>query len=1012
MPTERQKLVDSLYHAALKRNSGSREVFLNRACAGDAELRREVSELLEFDERAGEFLEEPALQLAARQVAARQEADSVFGANVPEEIGPYKVRACLGKGGMGEVYLATDPRLNRNVAIKLLPPEFADDGERLQRFEQEARAASALNHPNIITIHEIGAAGGHRYIVTEHIEGKTLRDRLEELRDKGMPQEEALEFGVQIARALQAAHEAGIVHRDIKPENIMVRKDGLVKVLDFGLAKVSRAHSLAGATLESLNTRLGIVMGTAAYMSPEQARGESVDHRTDIFSFGVILYEMIEGKRPFEGDTAIDVVAAILTSRPAPLGAAKSGTSAGLQRVVDRCLEKKPEKRFQSAGDLAFSLENLHSPSPQRADGGIAAQAPESGEIRRPLSRNRRAALCVAGAAVVILGLLGWTRNLWYPLIEGKPSAGFTFDLPAKWSYQSFEAPAVSPDGKYVVFSAFPNSSEAGLEPVIWLRSMASDRAEPLSGTAGGLSPFWSPDSHTVAFWANGQLRTISISGGSAATICDSTLAPAPRDPRTPQSPARQGQNGLILGANRQGTWAARGTILISVGPRLGQVAATGGQAVALGPFAADEISQSNPRFLPDGDHFLYYARNADSGNDGIYIASLSVPGERKLLLPSVGYAACVPSGYLLYVVENTLMAQPFDMKQLALTGQAVRIADGVVNYAGSPLQVPFAAFTASDNGVLAWHVRGNEVVAAQDTVELTWFDRAGRRLGTVGEPSGYSGPALSPDETRLAVARMDPKTNTRDIWLMNLSGGAHTRLTLDPADDMNPVWTPDGKWVIFSSARSGHRNIYRKAADGTGDVEPLLESMESMYVETLSPDGRFLIFNSRASDAQPPDLAVLSLDAGQKRTLFESSAFREDHARFAPNGKWVAFRSGETSDSDIFVQAFGAGGEGKGSVLRITNDGGRQPEWRGDGKEIFYIKGKNTLMAMDVNTDGLAFSFGVPRPLFSVGLEADERRNRFVVTRDGQRFLVCALAAGTSNSAVQVRLNWLLDIR
>jgi serine/threonine protein kinase len=994
--SERWKQVENIYHAALERQTATREAFLAEACAGDEELRREVASLLDYDGQPASFIESPVLEVAAREWADESFSQSHPPANAPSQVGAYRILSPLGRGGMGEVWLARDTRLGRKAAVKLLPAEFTSQPERVRRFEQEARAASSLNHPNIVTIYEIGEVEGRRFIVTEYVEGETLRQRLR--RRIGLT--EALEIASQVAAALQAAHEAGITHRDIKPENVMARKDGLVKVLDFGLAKLRADRGNGGAgdketrrqgewettnstPLVSLSptpplstppslTAAGAVMGTASYMSPEQARGVKVDHRTDIFSLGVMLYEMLAGRRPFEGATASDVMAAVLTEEPVPLAEVAPEVPITLWRIVRRCLEKEPERRFQSAGDLAFALEELKTSSGLSPNVKASTAARTKSRAARALlsrlgKRWGRRALATAAAGLMLAGAFVVVFYLRKQPDE-KLAVSFTFNLPDNWELPPFDSPAVSPDGKYVVYSAFSPSSQNRDEHSLWLRRLDSAALKPLPDTQGGLFPFWSPDSRFIVFWSNGRLRKFDVSGGPAVTIFETDK---------------------VLAVS--GSWNQEGVILFSLGFMLNRVSAAGGQPVELKPFADGETRQSNPRFLPDGKHFFYLSRNSDRQKDGIYVASLDPGAQRKLVLKNAAVAAYIPTGHLLFARENLVMAQGFDLERFEVTGEPVRVTEQVAN----------PAFSASENGVMAWKVKASD----PDKTRLTWFDRSGKRLGTVGDSGMYSGPSFSPGEDRLVVAMADPKTKMRDLWIMQPLLGDISRLTFDPGDDLNPRWTPDGKWIIFTSTQNGPRNIYRKLANGKGEVEPLLKSEESLHVEDISPDGRFLIFNYYP-DQQEPRLALLSLNGDRKRIPFPNTQFREDSGRFSPNGRWIAYRSMEKGESKIFVRGFPLVGGDAGSKWQISDVGGNQPQWRGDGKELFFLLG-STLMAVEVNTEGASFSAGTPKPLFSVNIESEQRRNRYIGAKDGQRFLVVLRAPTAIETSIAVQVNW-----
>jgi eukaryotic-like serine/threonine-protein kinase len=980
--SERWKQIERLYHAALERETATRAAFLAEACAGDEELRREVVSLIAYDGHSASLIESPVLEVAAREWAAESSSFlSNPSANAPSQIGAYRILSPLGRGGMGEVWLAYDTRLGRKAAIKLLPAEFTSRPEHVRRFEQEARAASALNHPNIVTIYEIGEIDNQRFIVTEYVDGETLRQRTAKAPQQRVRLSEALKVASQVAAALQSAHEAGITHRDIKPENVMARKDGLVKVLDFGLAKLIRGsrefdvEKIRHHTLPSL-TSPGIVMGTTSYMSPEQARGEKVDHRTDIFSLGVMLYEMLAGRRPFEGATASDVMAAALTSEPVPLVEIAPEVPINLWRIVRRCLEKEPERRFQSAGDLAFALEELKASSDFSLGVSASTNSHARARIAAPIlnrlgGRWRRWGLAAAATALMLVTVAAVFQLRKQP--EEKLAVSFTFSLPNNWEIRM--APAVSPDGKYIVYSSAPVSAQGPNEVSLWLRRLDSAEAKPLSGTEGGVVSFWSPDSRFVAFWSHMRLQKIDVAGGSAVTICETDVPPS-------------------------GSWNRDGVILFSRKSRLSRVSATGGQPVALNPFADGEVGQDNPRFLPDGKHFLYLSRNRDRQNDGVYVASLDPGAQRKLVLKGAFSAAYVSTGHLLFTRENLLMAQRFDPERFEVSGEPVRIAEP------APSGRNFPSFSTSENGVLAWKVPASD----PDKTQLTWFDRTGKQLGTVGAPAMYSNPSFSPGEDRLVVGIAEPRTAMRDLWIVQPLLGDISRLTFDPGDDLNPRWTPDGKWIIFTSTQDGPRNIYRKPANGKGQAEPLLKSEEALNVEDISPDGRFLIFNCHPDQAETR-LSLLSLQGERKRILFPTTQFREDSGRFSPNGRWIAYRSIEKGGSRIFVRGFPLVGGDADGKWQISDRSGNQPQWRGDGKELFFLDG-NMLMAIDVNTEGASFSAGTLRPLFSVNIAHEERRNRYIASRDGQRFLVVLRAPTAVESTVAVQVNPLAALK
>jgi eukaryotic-like serine/threonine-protein kinase len=678
---DRWAKVESIYHAALEHEPQERAAFVSHECAGDQELESEVGSLLNFDPQAEEFMQTSALNVAAKTLAASQ----VTSESEPkiEDIGPYHFLKLIGEGGTGNVYLAVDTRLDRKVAIKILSVDFTEDVDRVSRFKQEARATSSLNHPNIVTIFEVGETQDHNYIVTEFVEGVILRARLAAALPKGLDTKETVSIITQVLQALDAAHRAGIIHRDIKPENIIVRADGLVKVLDFGIAKLDASQP---ARMDHLTTRTGVVIGTAAYMSPEQARGQKVDHRTDIFSVGIVLYEMLCGRKPFEGDTWSDVMAAVLVKDPPPIDSTLIPLA--LKRIVERCLEKDPDKRFQSASDLTFALREATS-----------IDQSESGPAVKPASTDSWHKTGLVIAIIIIAVLVGG---------------------------------------------------------IVWSKSTT----------------------------------------------------------RTAEQPKK-------------------------------------------------------------------------------------------------------------------------------------------------PVRAP---------------------VIPESKTMLTWLNRAGTPQGTIGETGEYSGPAFSPDEQQVVVSLNNSEFKTRDLWVLSRANGERRRLTSDPADELNPIWSPDGKWVFFTADKNGVRNIYRVPASG-GPTESVLASDEDLNLEDISSNGRFLVFNFRSKRDDPPGVGLLSLP-NKRRVLFAPAPARA--ARLSPDQKWMAYTSNRKG-SAIAVRRVGATGAPVGDEYVISGSSGSATTamWRADGNELFYLEG-GTLMSVQIQTNGSSLVAGAPKPLFKMNVEDQERRNRYLVSKDG----------------------------
>jgi Tol biopolymer transport system component len=755
----------------------------------------------------------------------------------------YEIIAPLGAGGMGEVYLAEDPRLGRKVAIKVLPAEFAMDSDRLRRFEQEARATSALNHPNILTVYDIGAYEGAPYIVAELLEGEELS---KVIKKGAIAPRKAVDYARQVAEGLAAAHAKGVVHRDLKPENLFVTNDGRVKILDFGLAKL-RTHQFGDidkdAPTQKRITDPGVIMGTVGYMSPEQVRGQETDHRSDIFAFGVILYEMLTGHRAFRGESAIEVMNAILKEEPPEFSETKEQISPQLEMIVRRCLEKQPERRFHSAHDLSFALEALSSgsfggsfgsSSPRLQTAAVLPAVTERMGAARWLGRERLIWL----SATIFLALAAMVAAWAYFSRQPVERAAFRFTINPPEKASNYGRAAISPDGRNLIFTA---SSEGKSQ--IWLRPADGFTAHPLSGTEGSFNYFWSPDSRSIGFVAGGKLKKIDVAGGTPQTLCN------------------VGSN-VSLGG---GSWGSDGVILFVAADIVYRVPATGGEPI---PVIGGKSAPANapvwarpsghymrPYFLPDGRHFLHYAYA--SQEPGIYIASLDgKEGRRLLAADSDGiYAASVSGdsskGWLLFLREGALLAQPFDAGRLTLTGEPFPITD----------QVEPWSFSVSDTGILVYQSRRIEVVA-----QLGWFDRAGKPLESIGATGSYIGfPRLAPDGKRVVVARIEAKTRRQDIYVIDLTRGTESRLTFDPVDDTLPLWSHDGNRIVWASNRTGIFQLYQKLANGVGQDEPLLQSDAILLPRGWSTDGKFLLYERNDLKSTQADVWVLPLEGDRQ---------------------------------------------------------------------------------------------------------------------------------------------------
>jgi serine/threonine protein kinase/Tol biopolymer transport system component len=873
-------------------------------------------------------------------------------------LGPYEILAPLGAGGMGEVYRARDPRLGREVAIKVLPTSFSTDPDRLRRFEQEARAAGVLNHPNVTAVYDIGTVDGAPYVVSELLEGETLRSRLA---GGALGPRRAIDYAIQIAHGLAAAHEKGIVHRDLKPENLFVTKDGRVKILDFGLAKLTQPDASGPQTTvptATAGTEPGVVMGTLGYMSPEQVRGRPADARSDIFSFGAILYEMLSGKRAFHGDSAADTMSAILREDPADLSSTNRLIAPALDRIVRHCLEKDPESRFHSAHDLAFDLEALSGT--QAADTRAAP----------PASRRPKPVTAVLVAVSAISLLLAAFAIL--PRLRSRPAPAahlvrFAVPIPPGTTYAPAEISrgvSISPDGTRLVIQAFSKGQRH-----LFVRPLDSEKFTELEGTAGANTHFWSPDSRFIAFFADGKLKKVAAAGGPAENLC-----PAVYD--------------------WVGTWGRDGTILfaeIPPGvPGLYRVSDKGGEAIrimSLDPTRPEAFLW--PQFLPDGRRFLYQAARFQTTAEGgsrreVRVSSLDSRESRAIAAFDSRFEYAEP-GYLIYVRGNALFAQPFDAKKAVLSGEPSLLAENVHHFFGPG----HASFSVSQAGVIAYQ-------AAETPVRLVWLDRQGKELGVLGQPAVVDFVRISPSENRIAVDVEDSRFGTSDLWVFEIASGASTRLTSGEIDENAPVWTPDGARLIFRLDDKGPPDIAEIVVGSPGSERPLLIQPGVQQPEDVSRDGRLLAYLQDA--ATMADIWLLPLEGKPRPRPWLQSPFNERSPRFAPDGRWIAYDSDESGTREVYVALTDGGGEKK----RLSPSGGREPRWRRDGKELYYIAADGSIVAVPL-TPGAQLEAGTSVPLFRV----DTGVRNFDVASDGSRFLVSTPLEKSPESPIRVILNW-----
>jgi len=872
------------------------------------------------------------------------------------KLGPYEVLAPIGAGGMGEVYKAKDTRLGRDVAVKVLPAHMSGNAELRQRLDREAKTISSLSHAHICALYDVGHQDGTDYLVMEYLEGETLADRLA----KGaLTMDQALKIGIEIAGALDAAHRSGIVHRDLKPGNVMLTKSG-VKLLDFGLAKlaapdrtaVSQATSLPTAMQESqpLTTR-GTILGTFQYMAPEQLEGGEADARSDIFAFGCVLYEMLTGQKAFTGKSQASLISSIMGSDPPPISSIQPMIPASLDRIVKGCIAKEPEHRWSTAHDVMLQLQWI-------AEGGSMAGVPAPVVARR---KNReKLSWAVAAAGLLAAAALGYGFVRRAP----KPPELMRFEIAPPLDVTTIDVPRISPNGKILAFDATDTEGRAR----IWIRPLNALVAQPLPGTEGGVRPFWSPDSRFIGFVADGVMKKIDVTGGPPTKICD---APGASD----------------------GSWSPEGVILFdgTGADPIYRVAAAGGtKAIAVKPDEAKkETSVGWPEFLPDGKRYLYML-TGEKAEDSAYWAASIDSAEKKKIAPAQSLVTYAPPGYLLFVRDRTLVAQPFDAKALKTTGEPVPLAEKI----GTD-NVGLARFSVSRNGVLAYRT-------GESGGRLLWRDRSGRELESLGDPGAYGNPTLSPAGDRLAFNLADPRSAKADIWVRDLARGVNSRFSLGPGNNFRPLWSADGGSIIFTSDRAGTPDLYEKPVRGQGAEKLLLHSDEPKFASSFSPDGRYMLYSSQ-NPKSLVDIWALPTFGERKPIPVAVGPFVEFNGVFSPDGRFVAYQSGESGRAEIYVQTF-PDGAGR---WQVSNGGGTDASWRGDGKELYYRSPDQKLMAVDIRTTGSELEAGIPKPLFPVAVRTGNARNKYMPSRDGQRFLIDAPLGRESMTPTTIVLNW-----
>jgi eukaryotic-like serine/threonine-protein kinase len=873
-------------------------------------------------------------------------------------LGPYEIVSLLGVGGMGEVYRARDSRLDRTVAIKILPADVAADPRRRERFRREARTISSLTHPHVCALHDIGEHDGVDFLVLEYLSGETLADRL---RRGPLKFDAALKIALEIADALDKAHHLGIVHRDLKPANVMLTDDG-AKLLDFGLAALRQSSpaisSLSTAATDAALplTGEGTILGTLHYMSPEQLQGKDADPRSDIWAFGCLVYEMFTGRKAFQGDSQPHVIGAIVNSDPPAVSERQPLASPAVDRVVAKCLSKEPDQRWQSAGDLRDVL---------RLVGPIAPQ-PIGARRRRAPVREWVAWITAAGAAIALASILAFSQ------LFGPRPAGAREEM----RFQIIAAPAVdiysialSPDGRNLAFVA-----SEGAKTQLWLRNLGSTAVKPLGGTDGASFPFWSPDSQSVGFFSDGKLKRVDIGGERVHTLAD----------------AFQG---------RGGTWNRDGVIVFATSTTspLYRIPAAGGQPAPLTHLDPQVGGHRFPQFLPDGRHLLFFAFSGSPDKQGVYLATLEPPATRRLFYADRA-AAFVPPQLLIFAREHVLLALRFDATTLQTIGEPFPLNEPIAESAFSSLAV-----SAAQTGLLAY---GDS--ASAERPELTWFERSGKRLGPAGN-SGAAGrnPELSRDGVWVAFERdVDARS---EIWLMDSVRRAPSRLTYDGG--AAPVWSPDGNRIVHSHVTTIYWDLYVKLSRGTSPSQLLLKSDTQKYPTDWSLDGRFILYNN-IDPTSGYDIWVLPLEGDRKPFPVANTRFEERQGQFAPNARSVAYQSNETGRFEIYVQPF----PGPGPKLPVSTEGGVQPRWRRDGRELVYLAPDGTLMsaAVESSSDDGKLEFRRPKPLFQTRIAegstsrlAGSSRSAYAATGDGARFLINVNNTQSGGAPITVVVNW-----
>ncbi len=954
MTSDRWEHIFTLFDAALARPEAERQAFLSDQCGEDAHLRQEVESLLAAHGDAEGFLSARPARAGAATVDQSRPAPPSLTRGM--RLGVFDIESFVGAGGMGEVYKARDTRLDRHVAIKVLSPDAATDPRGRARFAHEARAIARLSHPRICALHEMGHQDGVDFLVMEYLEGETLASRL---RKGPMPLAQALRTAVEIAGALAAAHAQGIVHRDLKPSNVMLTAGG-AKLLDFGLARLraptGSALSPASGVLPSSQTAPGLIAGTLPYMAPEQLEGNEVDARADIFAFGAVLYEMIAGRKAFEGTSQASVIAAILSSHPPAVAVLQPPTPPALDQVIENCLAKDRNDRWASAHDVELQLV------------WIAAHL-SAVTVATGVARSRRRELlawtmaAMAGLAFVVL----WAWGLRRPIPDVRTHVSSALPPPGV-SLETDEAPAISPDGRRLLFVGHDST---GKQLLYTLALDVASPAQPLANTDGASLPFWSPDGQSVGFFGQGKLKTIDIETGQVRTLADA-------------------------GAARGGTWNRDDIILFTprAGAGLYRISAAGGEPTPVRIDPGGRLAPWFPSFLADGRHFLFFSAAASQPESaGVFVASLDSSTARRLV--TARSRAVHAPGYLLFWREGALLAQAFDETTLDVRGNPVAVANAV----GLNPLTNQGLFSVSDSGTLVFFA------GAVGESELVWVDRAGRRIGNPGPKGVFNSLSLSPDATSVVYDQAEPRNRTLDLWRLDFAHGIPSKLTFHPSHDMFPLWSPDGPRIAFNSLREPPPQLYELNANSAGTEKRLLKTNVPAGPSSWSSDGSLLIYQT-VHPQTGGDIWALPLAGKPEEYPVVDTAADERYGTLSPDGRWLAYISNETGTYEVYAESFPA----TGFKRQLSTQGGYEPHWRRDGKELFYMAPNQTLMAVGVKTNPTTLEVSPPKALFATRIkwmEIQAGAHHYAAARDGQRFLISSTTDEARSMPVTIMLNW-----